>query len=108
MNRTIAKTTAGLCAAAMLPVTMFVSAAWAGTPTCSAGKWTKVQDGLDPNRAYATCSSIDSVTKVRAKLNRNNQSDINGSWFTTRNVTYYTAYATCPFGCSGGYEWAPR
>lgn len=108
MNRTVAKRTAAVCAAAVMPVTMLVSAAWAGTPTCSAGKYVLAQDGLDPNRAYATCSYIDSVTRVRAKLNRNNQTDINGSWFTTRNVTYYTAYATCPFGCSGGYECAPR
>jgi hypothetical protein len=95
--------------AGVAPVAMIASAADAASaPTCNAGKWTNVKDGLDDNRAYATCSAISSTTKVRAKLVRTLQSDITGSWFTTTNVTYYTAWATCPYGCSGGAEWAAR
>lgn len=91
-----------------LPIVV-LSNAWAAQPSCYAYKeYQNNNNGLDPNRGLGNCTAIDSSTKARIKLVRSGQIDLASSWFTATNVTYYTAWATCPYGCSGGYEWAPR
>jgi hypothetical protein len=96
--------------ASAAPMAMIVDAADAASkPMCHSGKITIVESKKkDQNRAYAVCSVIDARTKVRAKLKRTLQSDINGSWFVNEDVTHYTAKAACAFSCSGGAEWKTR
>lgn len=109
MNSRMIPALAVVVVSALLPVSLLAATVHAASqPTCSGGRWTVVQEGYDKHRAYVDCTSISSTTKVRPKLKRDFQSDIEGSWFTTTNVTKYTAYAECPFGCSGGWDWAAR
>ena len=41
---------------------------------------------------------------MRAKLQRDAAKDYTSGWFTTRNKSYYTGYATCYAGCRATYD----
>lgn len=58
--------------------------------------------------AQARCSSINTDTKVRAKLDRTADSHAHSEWFTTTNKWYSTGERTCGFGCSATYDVAQR
>jgi hypothetical protein len=63
---------------------------------------------LDEFRAKAYCYSINSDTKVRAKLVRNGGPDYTGVWFTGEYIWRYTGWYTCYSGCWDTYELGDR
>jgi hypothetical protein len=82
--------------------------AWAAWGNCGATRETRAQPGLDSYRARASCSSLSSDGKARAKLVRYGGPDYTSSWFTTLNKYYYTGWFTCYAGCHAAHEVHPK
>lgn len=104
-SRRAAVLVAGLTLASTLLV-----AAPAGAVYAACGAWKEEKDVLGPNvyRAVVTCSRIDSDTKVRAKLVRNNGPDYESGWITQEYEYARTGYWTCYSGCYATFEVAKR
>ena len=101
--------TIALVAGMTLTLTLMVAAP-ANAVYAACGAWREEKDVFGPNkfRANVSCSRIDSDTKVRAKLVRDDGPDYYSSWTTVEYSTQSTGWWTCYSGCYATFEVAKR
>ena len=101
--------TIALIAGMTLASTLMIAAP-ANAVYAACGAWREEKDVFGPNkfRANVSCSRIDSDTKVRAKLVRDDGPDYYSSWTTVEYSTQSTSWWTCYSGCYATFEVAKR